>query len=266
MRLTRFQILLAATSALAIAASCASAGRMRWVLLSTVFTTSGLLAGLGVSFPQWQLFGPSLCRVQTSRKIVALTFDDGPDPASTPALLDLLARKGAKATFFCIGRLVAQHRELTRRIAVEGHLVGNHSFAHSVRTNFFSDESLALDLQEAQQEIAQTVGRAPEFFRPPMMLTNQRVFRVTHQLSLKVAGCSVRAYDLRSESRQKVLARVLRQLKPGAIVALHDGGVPPTGLVELAEPLLDRLQIEGYQCVRLDELVACEQSHENEPG
>jgi peptidoglycan-N-acetylglucosamine deacetylase len=260
MRVTRFQILLATTALLALAVFCLSAGSVRWIMLSALFTGSGLAAGLGVSFPQWQMFGQSLCRARTREKVVALTFDDGPDPASTPALLDLLARKGARATFFCIGERVVRHRELARRIAAEGHLIGNHSFSHSRRTNFFGAARLRADLERAQSEIAATAGRAPEFFRPPMMLTNQRVFRAARALSLTVAGCSIRGYDLRARSSQEVLDRILPRLRPGAIIALHDGGAQPKRLVSLVERLLDQLNAEGYHCLRLDELVAREKA------
>jgi len=260
MRLTRFQWLLAATAVLAAAVFRLSAGTARWVLWSVLFATSGLAAGLGVSFPEWRMFGSSLCRVRTARKVVALTFDDGPDPASTPALLDLLARKAVRATFFCVGRQVASHRDLARRIAAEGHLIGNHSFAHSLGTNLFGDARLRADLELAQQEITRAVGRTPEFYRPPMMLTNPRVFRVTRALSLTVAGCAIRCYDRRGGSTQEVLHRVLRRLRPGVIIALHDGGVPPERLVELAGQLLDKLHAQGYRCLRLDELAACEKT------
>jgi peptidoglycan/xylan/chitin deacetylase (PgdA/CDA1 family) len=258
MRVTRFQWLLTATAVLAITVFCLSAGTARWVTLSVLFTTSGLVAGFGLSFPEWRMFGFSLCRVRTTQKVVALTFDDGPDPASTPALLDLLARKGVRATFFCIGRHVARHHELARRIAAEGHLIGNHSFAHSRATNFLGVARLRADLELAQQEITQAVGQTPEFFRPPMMLTNPRIFRVTRALSLTVTGCAIRCYDRRGESTQKVLHRVLRRLQPGVIIALHDGGVPAERLVDLAGQLLDKLHTQGYSCLRLDDLAACE--------
>jgi peptidoglycan/xylan/chitin deacetylase (PgdA/CDA1 family) len=253
MRLTRYHLLLTTTVALAIAVYYLTEGTMRWIALSALFTICGLLVGLGVSFPEWQMFGPSLCRLATREKVVALTFDDGPDPASTPPLLDLLSRKGARATFFCIGKRVARHRELARRIAAEAHLIGNHSFAHRRTTNLFSVARLHADLVRAQEEITRTVGRTPQFFRPPMMLTNQRVFRVARMLSLTVTGCTTRGYELRSNGPQKVLDRVLSRLQPGAIIALHDGGVAPENLVKLVEPLLDQLHARGYRCLRLDE-------------
>jgi len=257
MRVTRYQVLLATTATLAIAIGCLSAGALRWVALSVLFSTAGLVAGLGVSFPEWGLFGSSLCHVPTAQKVVALTFDDGPDPASTPALLDLLARRGTRATFFCIGRRAAQYRELAHRIAADDHLMGNHTFEHSGGTNWFSAARLRSDLELAQAEIARAAGRAPVFFRPPMMLTNPQVFRVTRAMSLRVVGATVRGYDLGGASTDQILQRVLRGLKPGAIIALHDGGVPPERVVALVERLLDRLHREGYSCLRLDELVAC---------
>jgi peptidoglycan/xylan/chitin deacetylase (PgdA/CDA1 family) len=260
MRLTRYQLLLTTTVLLALAVVWLTDGVVRWLALGALFTACGLVVGFGVSFPEWGLFGVSLSRVRTARKVVALTFDDGPDPASTPLLLDLLARREVRATFFCIGELVAKHRELARRIATEGHLIGNHTFAHSSATNFFRDAKLRADLEAAQAEITRATGRAPEFFRSPMMLTNQRIFRVIKALPLTFVGCTVRAYDLRGDSMEQVLQRVLAGLKPGAIIALHDGGVQPERLLDLVSRLLEQLHTRSYRCLRLDELVACERT------
>jgi peptidoglycan/xylan/chitin deacetylase (PgdA/CDA1 family) len=233
-------------------------GAARWTLLGLLLTTCGLLAGLGVSFPQWQMFGRSLCRVRTTEKAVALTFDDGPDPESTPALLDLLARKTTPATFFCIGERVVQHAVIARRIVAEGHQIGNHSFAHSRCTNLFRDARLRADLARAQAEIAGVTGKTPELFRPPMTLTNPRIFRVVRTLSLKVAGYSIRGYDRKNPNVRIVLDRILRRVQPGGIILLHDGGVPAERLVTLVERLIDQLHARGYQCLRLDELTTRE--------
>ena len=113
----------------------------------------GPVVGLGVSFPQWQLFGGSICAGVTKRKIVALTFDDGPDTENTPALLALLAERKARATFFCIGERVARQRELAKRMVAEGHEIENHTFQHCPWTNIFSVRRLRDDLARAQTEI-----------------------------------------------------------------------------------------------------------------
>ena len=90
-----------------------------------------------------------------------------------------------------------------------------------------------------------------------MTLTNHRVFRVGHALSLTVTGYSVRGYDRNDLDGQRVLSRILRRVRPGAIILMHDGGVPVERLLALVDRLIDQLQAHGYRCLRLDELVAC---------
>lgn len=228
-------------------------------MLAGLCAISGTCVGLGVSFPQWQFFGESVCRVRTTRKVVALTFDDGPDAGNTPALLALLAERKVRATFFCVGQRAARQPELVKRLVAEGHEVENHSFQHSPMTNLFSVPRLREDLARAQDEFRRLTGRAPEFFRPPVGLTNPRVFRVAGELGLKVAGYTARGLDRRPDAPENIAARLLRKLQPGAIFLLHDGGVPRERLLAVAGLLLDKLQAEGYQCLRLDELTAAEE-------
>jgi peptidoglycan/xylan/chitin deacetylase (PgdA/CDA1 family) len=257
-RLTRFQCLVGGTllAVALIAGLCHGVSRL--LLLSLLFTVSGLGIGLGVSFPQWQMFGESLCRVRASRRAVALTFDDGPDPQTTPLLLELLARRGVKAAFFCVGEQVARQPELARQIAAQGHLVENHSYQHHRWTNLFSVSRLRADLNQAQAAIRQATSRAPVFFRPPMGLTNQRVFAVARELGLRVAGYTARGCDKHPVPPERIVARLLRRLSPGAIFLLHDGGVPASQLLAVVTMLLDKLEVAGYTCLRLDELIAGE--------
>jgi peptidoglycan/xylan/chitin deacetylase (PgdA/CDA1 family) len=253
-RLTRFQQIVGGAALFGVLIALSSTGATRWLLLSLLFTLAGLCIGLGVSFPRWQMFGRSLWRIRTDRRVVALTFDDGPDPEATPQLLALLAERGIRATFFCIGSRVAQYSDLGRRLVAEGHEVENHSQGHSYWTNLFSPRRLRADLIEAQREIQSVTGRVPLYFRPPMCLTNPRVFRVVGELGLRVTTYTARGLDRRPDPPGRIAARLLRDLQPGAILLLHDGGVPAERLVAVVKLLLDRLQADGYQCVRLDEL------------
>lgn len=255
-RVTRFHSLLLAAVLFGLLALATCPPLLRWWLIGGVLVATGLLVGLGVALPQWQMFGPTMCLVPTERKIVALTFDDGPDPASTPTLLDQLRRAGIRAAFFCVGECIARHPELARRIAAEGHLIGNHSWAHSRLTNLFSAARLREDLERAGNEVARLTGQIPALFRPPMGLTNPRVFRVAQQLNLTVVGWSARGFDQREPSPGRIVARLMRGLEPGAILLLHDGGVPGERLAKVMELLIDNLKARGYQAVRLDELLA----------
>jgi peptidoglycan/xylan/chitin deacetylase (PgdA/CDA1 family) len=213
------------------------------------------VVALGVTFPQLQFFGASLCRVRTGRKAVALTFDDGPDPMVTPVLLDLLKQRGVQATFFCTGQRVEEHPDVARRIMAEGHLMANHSFAHSHGTNVFTARRLREDLARAQEAIARVTGELPKLFRPPMGLTNLRVFRVATELGLTVVGWTVRGLDTRQSAPIKIAGRITRRLRPGAIIVLHDGGVTNCVVVPAVELLLDELDRQGYRAERLDELM-----------
>ena len=254
-RLTRYQTTLIVTicSTVLIATFANSIACLWW--LAAVYSLAGVIIGLGVSFPQWQMFGESICAVATKRKVVALTFDDGPDTENTPALLALLAQRKVRATFFCIGKRISQQPELVKLMAAEGHRIENHTLQHSPATNVFSLARLREELTRAQAEIQKASGRAPEFFRPPVCLTNPRIFRVTGELGLKVVGYTARGLDRRNDPPEIIVERLMRKLQPGAIFLLHDAGVPRKRLLAVVTLLLDKLEADGYHCVRLDELL-----------
>ena len=211
--------------------------------------------GLGIAFPQLSLFGPFVCWGKREQRCVALTFDDGPDPRSTPALLDLLRSESVAAVFFGIGERVTAAPELAARIVREGHLLENHSYAHSNATNFFTVSRLQAELSQAQVVIQSATGIAPKLFRPPMGLSNPRVFRAAQALGLKVIGWSARGLDTQIRDPERIVARICRRLAPGAIILLHDGNIPADRLVVTVKLLLAKLKEQGYEIVRLDNLL-----------
>jgi peptidoglycan/xylan/chitin deacetylase (PgdA/CDA1 family) len=213
------------------------------------------IVGLGVALPRLSLFGNFICRGDNSRKQVALTFDDGPDRNSTPTLLDLLRETKVPAAFFCVGGKVAANPELAARIVREGHLLENHSFAHSNFTNFFSGARLESELSQTQAAIEKASGAAPKFFRPPMGLSNPRIFRAAKKLNLKVIGWTARGLDTKLAAPEKIVARIARRLEPGGIILLHDGGIPADRLVLTVKLLLAKLRELNYETARLDELL-----------
>ena len=224
-------------------------------LAVTVALAVIVLLGFGVTFPQWKMFGPFVCRGSVQRKWVALTFDDGPDPSSTPALLETLCYAGVKAAFFCVGQKVTAHPELAAQIVREGHLVENHSFGHSNGTNFFTTGRLCDELTRAQSAIEQATGERPRLFRPPMGLSNPRVFRAARALDLKVIGWTARGMDTKLREPAQIVAQLARRLRPGAILLLHDGNIPAERLVATVRNLLDKLRADGYEIVRLDRIL-----------
>lgn len=249
--MTRFHILLIATALLAGLAL--AAGQTAWLVgVVAIFLA---VAGLGVAWPDLSLFGPFVCRGDRSRLCVALTFDDGPDARSTPALLDVLRAAKVEAAFFCVGKRVAQEPELTARMFSEGHLLENHSHHHSNFTNFFTVARLRADLQQAQSAIHTATGVVPKCFRPPMGLSNPRTFRVARELGLRVVGWTARGFDTQISDPERIVRRIVRQLKPGAIILLHDGNIPAERLVVTVQLLLAKLRERGYEVVRLDRML-----------
>jgi len=227
----------------------------KFILFAVEIVALLSLIGLGVAFPQMQLFGNFICRGSNAKKQIALTFDDGPGANSTPQLLDLLRQDKIPAAFFCVGKKIAANPEIAAQIVREGHLLENHSYAHSNFTNFFSVERLQKELTETQTAIQKTSGVAPRFFRPPMGLSNPRVFKAAKNLNLQVIGWSVRSLDTVLSDPKEIVARIVRRLRPGAIILLHDGNIPAERLVATVQLLLDKLRALGYEVVRLDELL-----------
>ncbi len=210
----------------------------------------------GVCSPRWKWFGPFICSGNNERRCVALTFDDGPDPISTPPLLALLNERKVPATFFCIGKRIDTHPEIARQIVEQGHLLENHSYHHSYWMNFFSRKRLREEFISTQQAIERATGSKSLWFRPPMGLTNPRFFKVARKLDVKIIGWNARGYDPKITVPENVVARIERTLKSGGIILLHDGNIPLDRLLPTVKLLLDRLKVLGYEIVALDKLLS----------
>ena len=157
----------------------------------------------------------------------ALTFDDGPHPEHTPAILDLLAAHGGRATFFLVGAHVLRHRALVRRIRAEGHALGLHSENHSRWFNCWPPGPVRADLVANRAAIADATGEAPPaLFRPPVGLKNPLVAHVVGELGLVPVTWSARGWDTRGASAERIAARIIAAATPRAIVLLHDGHEP----------------------------------------
>src|SRR5882724_6173074 len=141
------------------------------------------IAAYAAVHPRAQLFGATICCTAAPLQL-ALTFDDGPNPAVTPALLDLLHKYDAKASFFMIGRFVRQCPELTREVAARGHLVGNHTQTHP---NLFwvSPRGVRSELQQCQAALRDTLGAPAKYFRPPFGLRNPWVVSTARELGMQ---------------------------------------------------------------------------------
>ncbi|WP_446811308.1 polysaccharide deacetylase family protein [Methylomonas sp. 2BW1-5-20] len=208
----------------------------------------------------------SLPPAATERGEIAITIDDGPDPEITPAVLDVLDRYGAKATFFCIADKAQRYPALCRDIVRRGHAVENHSMHHQYHLPFLLLGGWMAELNAAQDALTKVTGIRPRFFRPPVGLRNPLLDPVLSRLNLQLASWTRRGFDTVERNPQVVLAKLLKDLKAGDILLLHDSNVAhsSTGqpvILEVLPPLLDAIATAKLRTVTLGEsLDRCRQT------
>jgi len=193
-------------------------------LVPTLLGFGGYMAlgTLGVFWPERGMYGSALWH-GPARPEVALTFDDGPSPKTTPHVLAALAQAGAHATFFLVGKNAEAHPELVREIAAAGHELGLHGFDHDRLFSLRSSSRVVADIRRTQAAIAAAGVPAPQLFRPPIGFVSHLTVWGARKAGVTLVGCSARALDgFRSAAPDKVTARLKRALAPGAILAMHD--------------------------------------------
>jgi peptidoglycan/xylan/chitin deacetylase (PgdA/CDA1 family) len=200
-----------------------------------------LLLCLAAPFwPQASFFLPVISSCPPGAGGIVLTFDDGPSPASTPILLELLARYQLPATFFVIGRQAAAHPELIRAIVEAGHTVGNHSWRHDSLLMLRSAEAIRKDIHAAQ-EACITAGAQPLVFRPPIGITGPRLRRALGSEDLLAVAFSCRALDRGNRRIRQLARRIAKKVRPGDIIMLHDLPAYKDEQAEMLRRELDRL-------------------------
>lgn len=232
---------------------------------------SGLLAlhfiiGLVVPLPRNALIGANITRLPqaaATRREIALTFDDGPNPQVTPQVLDLLDAQGARATFFCIARHALAYPELVREIVRRGHHVENHSHGHSFGFAFFGYGRLARDIDAAQTALTGITGRPPRFFRAPAGVRGPFLDLVLQRRGLRHTAWTRRGFDAIERDPARVLSRLTRNLAGGDVLLLHDGSSARTRhgtpvVLDVLPELLDQIKRHGLKPVTLSAAFAGE--------
>lgn len=239
----------------------ACAGWTTFALAAGTLAWLGLLA-FGAVHPAAGVFGRVVWRGDGGRAVVALTFDDGPNEPCTSRLLDVLRAEGVRATFFLVGANAESHPDVVRRIAAEGHSIGNHSYNHRALIAC-SRAALAEELDRTQAALTRISGRAPELFRPPFGFRDPRVLAAARARGLTTVQWSVVAWDWRRPGAERIADAVLRGAGPGSIVLLHDGSETERGAdreqtVEAVRRLVPALRGRGLSFVTVDELLAAD--------
>lgn len=254
--LRAFAVKALAAAACALALAFLPAAWAGAVVAAIVLTTVAFLA-YAIAHPRSQFFVRAITELPTAEPVVALTFDDGPDPVVTPRILEILRAHGAQATFFVLGARAQAHPELVRRIYDEGHAVGTHTQRHRLRFHFGSARYVQQEVEQAIEVVAGLLPVRPTLFRPPQGLRSPCFAAGWRRVRGQTCVIwSVRGLDSRPTTAAAIVARVRRGLRPGAIVTLHDGtglggGHDRAPTLEALGQVLADCQARGLRCVAL---------------
>src|SRR6202162_1919177 len=210
--------------------------------------------------PQGQWCGRTFAGGIRGSKQIALTYDDGPNDPHTLKLLDVLAKHSVRATFFMIGRYLRQRPDLARAVAQSGHVIGNHTFTHPLLI-FESEARTRTQLVDCQRALTDAIGEHSNLFRPPFGGRRPATLRVARVLGLETVMWNVTGYDWNAPPAAGIEKKVVRQMRGGDVVLLHDGGHRAMGAdraqtVIATDNLIRRYKGQGYEFVTVEEMLA----------
>jgi peptidoglycan/xylan/chitin deacetylase (PgdA/CDA1 family) len=209
--------------------------------------------------PRSQIFGTFPYAAETDEKIVALSFDDGPNEPYTSRLLDTLDEHEVKATFFQVGRCAQRFPSTTRRVVQSGHVLGNHSYSHSF-SRYVKQPRQELEIIRSQEVFYSLTGVTPLLYRPPWLCHWPWVMGTVRQHGLQaVSGTFAHPLEIFQPAATTLTDSAARLAQPGAILIFHDGREARGGLrdqtVAAIGPLIDRLSDRGYRFTTVDRLL-----------
>jgi len=217
-------------------------------------------AGFESMWPTLHAYGRSFIGLEPGSRTLALTYDDGPNDPHTLRLVEVLARHEVRATFFVLGRFVAQKPEIVRALAAAGHAIGNHSWDHP-RLIFASNAELRRQLEQTQTAIFDACGVTPTLFRPPFGGRRPGTLVAVRKLGLEPVMWNVTCYDWKPTSAEKVVAHAQRQIRGGDVILMHDGdqramGADRSHTVEATDRLVAQYKEEGFEFASIPEMMA----------
>jgi len=196
--------------------------------------------------PLFRLFPQLIWKDPNSPNKIFLTFDDGPDPAYTPAILDILQKHDARATFFVLGNRAQQHPGLVRQIH-NNHAIGIHGFDHQ-RLIFRSSDYLFQQLSRSRQIVESIIDQPIRYFRPPYGIFSPKLIDVCRRLDLRLVLWSLMSYDFDEKVRDDtILTRIARHVTGGDIIVFHDGHVNSDRTVRILEVTIKIIKEKGFQ-------------------
>lgn len=194
--------------------------------------------------------------VNTSHKVIAITFDDGPNPLYTPKVLEIFRGVSGKATFFMIGQKMIEHPEIVKAVSNEFHEIGNHTYSHIKLTQLSTTDCLN-EMRRTDQIIKDLTGMKPTAFRPPYFDYNDKIVSLTERLGYKIIGAlNTDALDWEQPGVDYILSKTRQHIKNGSILIFHDGYGDRSQTIEAVRKLVIELKTEGYRLITVSELLS----------
>ncbi|WP_262177374.1 polysaccharide deacetylase family protein [Saccharococcus sp. Marseille-Q5394] len=194
----------------------------------------------------------------TDEKRVALTFDDGPDPRFSNDVLDVLKQYNVPATFFVLGSRAVANPEIVKRMQNEGHVIGNHTYAHPNLVEESDLDTLEGEVTRTEDALNGIIGYRTKLFRPPYGFLYNELVEKLRDMDYYVIGWSVDSLDWQEDPPEVIASNVLDIIHPGAIILMHDGaesGGDRTNTIEALQQIIPTLQGQGYEFVTVPELL-----------
>lgn len=224
------------------------------ILLATVLIIVYLTNKLAKT-SKFQIFGELITEVKTQEKVIALTYDDGPNPPYTDKLLDTLERLQVKATFFVIGKNVEKYPQIAREIFLKGHELGNHSYSH-LPLIWKKPSFIKSEIEKTDRLIRKLGVEGEIHFRSPFGFKLLLLPYILANMHKKNILWNVDPKDYAASKAEVIESHVLERVQPGSIILLHDGGGDRSLTIAATESLIQKLQAKGYQFKTVSELLA----------
>jgi len=200
-------------------------------------------------------------KVKTDKKLIALTFDDGPHPEFTIKLLELFIEKGIKATFFVTGSNIKKHNKIVKRMIAEGHELGNHSYSHK-NLIFKKKNVIREEIEKTDSLLCELGVKGDIHFRPPFGRLLFAASSVLVSLNKKVIMWNVPTKDFKETDPEVILNRIYKRIKPGSIIVLHDSGIERPGkkidrqaTIDAVKVIIEELPKMGYEFRTVSDLI-----------
>ncbi|NRB05949.1 MAG: polysaccharide deacetylase family protein [Richelia sp.] len=231
--------------------------KFRLAMLST-WQKQALEKGLAYNIPK-RFRGVTInqAKVPSRKKLIALTFDDGPWDNYTREILDILKEHQVKATFFVLGQALKNKPDMGRRIVSDGHVIANHTWNH--RYHYHNPKTAASEIDRSSELIYKTTGVKTTLFRPPGGILNSGLVAYAKKKNYTVVMWSADSNDYKRPSVGTLVNSVVRQSTPGGIILLHDGGGNRSRTVESLVPMIQILKEQGYTFATIPELLEAEE-------